>query len=44
VVILLFAKAKKSVTGRFWMLPDDPMADDEMLCFGEGADGGFFCW
>jgi hypothetical protein len=42
VVIGLFAKAKNSVTGRVWIFPDDPMADAEMLCIGEGADGCFF--
>jgi hypothetical protein len=42
VVIRLFAKAKNSVIGRFWIFPDDPMADAEMLCVGEGADGCFF--
>jgi hypothetical protein len=42
VVIALFAKAKSSVTGRFWIFPDDPMADAGMLCVGEGADGCFF--
>jgi hypothetical protein len=42
VVIRLFAKVKNSVIGRFWIFPDDPMADAEMLCVGEGADGGFF--
>jgi hypothetical protein len=43
MVILLFAKAKNSETGRFWIFPDDPVADAEMLCVGEGADGCFFC-
>jgi hypothetical protein len=42
VVIRLIAKAKNSVIGRFWIFPDDPMADAEMLCVGEGADGCFF--
>jgi hypothetical protein len=42
VVIRLFTKAKNSVIGRFWIFPDDPMADAEMLCVGEGADGCFF--
>jgi hypothetical protein len=41
VVISLIAKAKNSVIGRFWIFPDDPMADAEMLCVGEGADGCF---
>jgi hypothetical protein len=42
VVIRLFAKAKNSVIGRVRIFPDDPMADAEMLCVGEGADGCFF--
>jgi hypothetical protein len=41
VVIGLFAKAKNSVTGGVWIFPENPMADAEMLCVGEGADGFF---